>query len=164
MPTLENTILLVEDSEDDVFTLKRASKKAGIGNPLRVATDGQKAVDDLSTTADPTRRELYPIPFLVLLDLKLPYRDGFQVLEWLRHQPHLAGTVVVVLTGSDEPRDQQGAYALGARSYLVKPAGADEIRNLISSLTPLWQKTGASPIAPIGDPPTTDSSGIPAPR
>lgn len=154
----------MEDSEDDVFALKRALKKAGIGNPLRIATDGQEAVDYLGASADPTRREQNPIPFLVLLDLKLPYRDGFQVLEWLRQQPHLSHTVVVMLTGSDESRDQQRSYALGARSYLVKPATADEIKSLISSLTPLWRKTGASPIAPIGDQPTTGSSGIPAPR
>ena len=127
-------ILVVEDNEDDVFALRRAIKKAGVANPLRVVTDGQEAVDYLAATADPTRQSQHPLPFLVLLDLKLPYRDGFEVLEWIRGQPHLAQMVVVMLTGSDERRDHQRAYSLGARSYLVKPALAEDIRRLLGSL------------------------------
>jgi len=127
-------MLLVEDNDDDVFALRRAIKKAGIANPLRVATDGQQAIDYLTAAADPAQRETNPLPFLVLLDLKLPYRDGFEVLEWIRRQPHLAGVVVVMLTGSDEHRDHQRAYALGARSYLVKPATVDDITRLLNSL------------------------------
>jgi CheY-like chemotaxis protein len=135
------TILLVEDNEDDVFGLRRALKKAGVDNPLRLATDGQQAMDYLSATRNPDRGADHPIPFLVLLDLKLPYRDGFEVLEWIRNQEHLANVVVVMLTGSDERRDHQRAYALGARSYLVKPASAEDIRQLLDSLHSRWTRT-----------------------
>jgi CheY-like chemotaxis protein len=134
------TILVVEDNEDDVFALRRAIKKAGVANPLRVVTNGQEAVDYLAATSDPTRQSQHPLPFLVLLDLKLPYRDGFEVLEWIRGQPHLAQMVVVMLTGSDERRDHQRAYSLGARSYLVKPALAEDIRRLLDSLDSHGQK------------------------
>lgn len=131
-----DTILLVEDNEDDVFALRRAIKKAGINNPLRVATDGQQAIDFLTAAADPATRTQHPLPFVVLLDLKLPYRDGFEVLEWIRGQPHLSGLTVVMLTGSDERRDHQRASELGARSYLVKPASADDMKALLATLQP----------------------------
>lgn len=145
MKRISDTILLVEDSEDDVFALKRALKRAGVHNPMRIVSDGQKAIDYLAATAPGAPGEPPPLPFLVLLDLKLPYRNGFQVLEWIRSQPHLTDVVVVVLTGSDEPRDHQRAYAGGARSYLVKPAAPEEIVRLLESLHAHWLKTGPSP-------------------
>jgi CheY-like chemotaxis protein len=109
----DRLILQVEDSEDDVFMMKRVLKKAGVQNPVRVAWNGQEAVDYLMAALDPERRAGYPLPFLILLDLKLPYRDGFEVLEWIRTQPRLAEVVVVMLTGSGEARDRQRALALG---------------------------------------------------
>jgi CheY-like chemotaxis protein len=143
-----NTILVVEDSDDDVFALKRAIKKAGIGNPLQVVTDGQQAIDYLTAAADAARRAEFPLPFLVLLDLKLPYRDGFQVLEWIRGQAPLEAVVVVMLTGSDEPRDHERAHALGARSYLVKPAAGEDIKRLVDSLESSGRTSGAGPVMP----------------
>ena len=152
MNTESETILLVEDNEDDVFALRRAIKKAGVVNPLRVATNGQEAVDYLAATADPGNHVQHPLPFLVLLDLKLPYRDGFEVLEWIRTQPHLAKVVVVMLTGSDERRDHQRAYSLGARSYLVKPALAEDIKRLLESLHSPWPKMNPpEPNGPAND-------------
>ena len=127
-------ILQVEDSEDDVFMMKRVLRKAGVENPVHVAWNGQEAVDYLQAALDPEREDGHPLPFLILLDLKLPYRDGFEVLEWIRSQSRLAGTMVVMLTGSGEARDRQRAFALGARAYLVKPATVDDMRRLIASL------------------------------
>jgi CheY-like chemotaxis protein len=152
MSNVSDTVLLVEDNDDDVFALKRAVRKAGIANPLRVVTDGQQAIDYLAASAESSKREQYPLPFLVLLDLKLPYRDGFQVLEWIRSQPHFAAVAVVMLTGSDEPRDHQRSYALGARSYLVKPATAEDIKQLLGSLESFWQKSGGTPVIPLNGP------------
>ena len=145
MSTENESILLVEDNEDDVFALRRAIKKAGVTNPLRVATDGQQAIDYLTRAVAPATPSSNPPPFLVLLDLKLPYRDGFEVLEWIRAQPHLSQVVVVMLTGSDERRDHQRAYALGARSYLVKPASAEDIKRLLESLHSHWPRSTSSP-------------------
>lgn len=126
-------ILLFEDKPDDVFALQRALRKAGVTNPVHVATDGQQALDFLAPPTNPAGAAR-PFPFLVLLDLKLPYRDGFEVLQWIRQQSHLGNVSVVMLTGSDESRDHQRAYALGARSYLVKPASAEDIQSIIDSL------------------------------
>ncbi len=129
------TILQVEDSEDDVFMMKRVLMKAGVDHPLHVVWDGQEAVEYLSAALDPARRDTHPLPFLILLDLKLPYRDGFEVLEWIRRQPGLDSVQVVMLTGSGESRDRQRALALGARGYLVKPASIDDMRRLLASLS-----------------------------
>lgn len=134
MSASSRLILQVEDSEDDVFMMKRVLKKAGVENPLRVVWDGQEAMDYLSAAVDPKRRDENPLPFLVLLDLKLPYRDGFEVLEWIRKQEALREVTVAMLTGSGETRDRQRALALGARAYLVKPASIDDIRRLLGSL------------------------------
>ena len=128
------TILLVEDSEDDVFTFKRALKKAGIANPLQHAADGQAAIDALTASGDVSELQITSVPCVIFLDLKLPYRNGFQVLEWLRAQPRLKNLRVVTLTGSDEPSDRQRATSLGVHAYMVKPAAAPEILTVLGSL------------------------------
>lgn len=114
--------------------MKRVLKKAGVENPVHVAWNGQDAVDYLAAALDPGRSAGHPLPFLILLDLKLPYRDGFEVLEWIRTQPRLADVMVVMLTGSGEARDRQRALALGARAYLVKPATVDDMKRLVAML------------------------------
>lgn len=143
MSSSNRLILQVEDSEDDVFMMKRVLRKAGVENPLRVAWDGQEAVDYLIAALDPERSHENPLPFLILLDLKLPYRDGFEVLEWIRGQAGLREVTVAMLTGSGETRDRQRALALGARAYLVKPASIDDIRRLLGALEDAGEHAGS---------------------
>lgn len=134
MSDANRTILLIEDSEDDAFALHWALKKAKITYPVQVAVDGQQAVDYLAGVGKYVDREAHPIPFLVLLDLKLPYRSGLEVLVWIRQQATLAEIPVVVLSGSDEARDHDSASALGALDYLVKPATPDQLTRLIQQV------------------------------
>lgn len=141
---LSNTILLVEDDRDDVFIFKRALEAARIGNPLVVVRNGQEAVEYLSHEGAYTDQEKHPLPFVIFLDLKLPYLDGFEVLAWIRQQPVLRPIVVVVLTGSDEIRDHQKAYTLGARSYLVKPPQAEHILQFMESMKSYWGRPGST--------------------
>ena len=141
---LGKTILLVEDDRDDVFIFQRELKAARIINPVMVVRNGQEAVDYLSHEGIYTDVEKYPLPFVIFLDLKLPYLDGFEVLSWIRAQPELRSIVVVVLSGSDETRDHQKAYALGARSYLVKPPGEKEINQFFDSMTSYWGYPGGT--------------------
>ena len=103
-----------------------------------VLTTGQAAVDYLSRIREYSDEEKYPLPFIVFPDLKLPYLDGFEVLKWIRKQPALAALVVVVLSGSNETIDHQRAYTLGACSYLVKPAAAEDLRQFMDSMTSFW--------------------------
>ena len=115
------TILLVEDSEDDIFIFDRVIKKAGITGHVEVVRDGQEALDYLSGNGRFADRQKFPLPTLALVDLKLPRISGLEILQWIREQPHLETLSVVVLTSSSEDRDVIRAYQLGARSYLVKP-------------------------------------------
>jgi CheY-like chemotaxis protein len=146
-----NTILIVDDNEDDVFALRRALRKADVANPQHVVSNGQLAMDYLGGIGPYADRTNFPLPFIVFLDLKMPFRDGFDVLSWMRDQPGLSEIVVVVLSGSDEVRDHQRAYSLGARSYLVKPASAADLRQLIDSLHSRWHgTTDKSPVESAG--------------
>ena len=128
------TILLVEDNEDDVFIMKHALKQAGLANSLQVVTDGQMALDYLEGVGSYADRTRFPLPFVVFLDLKLPYLHGFEVLTWIRKQEALNSLVVIILTSSDEERDHQQASALGARFYLVKPPKPTELLGIFESL------------------------------
>jgi len=128
------TILLVEDDPNDVFLMKRALKGAAIPNPLRISEDGQQAIDYLAGTDRFADRTAFPVPNLVFLDLKLPYKSGFEVLEWIRTQPSMDSMSVVVLTSSSEEKDIKESYRLGAKSFLVKPPTPAMLSVLILSL------------------------------
>jgi CheY-like chemotaxis protein len=142
-----NTILIVDDNEDDVFAIRRALRKAEVSNPQQIVSNGQLAMDYLAGIGPYSDRTKFPLPFIVFLDLKMPFRDGFDVLTWMRDQPALSDIVVVVLTGSDEVRDHQRAYSLGARSYLVKPASAGDVQQLFLSLESRWMRASSkSPV------------------
>jgi CheY-like chemotaxis protein len=134
------TILLVEDEPSDVFLMKRALKSAQIPNPLQVARDGQEAIHYLSGVDKFADRTQFPIPSIIFLDLKLPYKNGFEVLNWIRTQPHLETTLVMVLTSSSEERDIAQSYRLGARTFLVKPPTSAMLTELMVSLKDYWLK------------------------
>jgi two-component system response regulator len=118
-------IMLVEDNENDVLFMTMAMEQAGIRNPVQVVKDGREVLDYLSGKGKNADRDQYPLPYLLLLDLKLPYVMGLEVLKWIRERPQFDSTVVVVLTSSASPRDVDEAYRLHANAYLVKPSGMD---------------------------------------
>lgn len=132
------TILLVEDNATDALMVQRAFKKAHLMNPVRVVDDGDKAVAYLGGEGDYADRDTYPLPVLLLLDLKLPRRSGLEVLEWLRRQDGLKRLPVVVLTSSGESSDVNRAYDLGANSYLVKPVDFDPLLEMVKTLGLYW--------------------------
>lgn len=134
MSDAPETILIAEDSEDDVFFLKRALKEAKIGHATQVVTDGCEAIDYLAGDGPFADRLKHPLPRLVFLDLKLPYKHGFDVLAWIRAQPSLAAMPVVILTSSSEIRDVEQAREVGADSFLVKPAASVDLRDLFQRL------------------------------
>ena len=131
------TILQVEDDENDVFFFQRAMKKAGADNPIQVATDGRQAIDYLQGTGKFSDRELFPLPSLVLLDLKLPHVMGLEVLRWIRQQPGPA-IPVVILSASGEWADISAAYQLGANAVLMKPSEAGKLDEMVRSIKDFW--------------------------
>jgi CheY-like chemotaxis protein len=138
-------VLLVEDRDDDALIVRRAFEKLGVPNPIKVVTDGDQAISYLAGTAVYADRKLYPMPGLVLLDLKMPVRDGFEVLEWIRSQPGISGLPVVVLTTTDAIKDVSRAYAAGANSFLVKPMEFEQYMGLLQTLKKFWLNLGSTP-------------------
>jgi len=132
------TILLVEDNPDDVLLIRRAFQKAGIGNPVVALDHGDDAVAYLDGTGTYSDRHRYPLPALMLLDLKLPRRSGLEVLAWVRQHEGLKRLPVVVLTSSRDEGDINQAYDLGANSYLVKPVAFDDLLRLVRSVEGYW--------------------------
>lgn len=128
-------ILLVEDSEDDLFLFRRLLTKAEITNPLQVATNGQAAIDQLADIV--AAAATASVPGIVFLDLKLPLRSGFEVLQWIGGQPLLKRTIVIVLSSSAESRDVKRAYELGADGYLVKYPGPAVFRDIVRTVATL---------------------------
>jgi CheY-like chemotaxis protein len=139
------TILLVEDNSDDVELIKYAFEKASIANPLVGVTDGDEAISFLSGKGAHTNRAQHHLPFLILLDLKLPKRSGFEVLRFIRGQSSTRHTPVVVLTSSNQREDVARSYELGANSYLVKPVRPDGLLEMVKALNTYWMKLNQAP-------------------
>lgn len=148
-------ILLAEDDPNDTLLIQRAFQKAGLGDILKTVSDGDQAVEYLRGVNEYADRARHPLPFLLLLDLKMPGTDGFEVLQWLRGQPDFKRLLVVVLTSSNLQADVDRAYDLGANSYLVKPVEFNEMVNLIQRFEAYWTEINRFP--------TTASSSNPLP-
>jgi CheY-like chemotaxis protein len=132
------TILLAEDNEDHVLLIKRAFGKANLLNPLQVVNDGREAILYLRGEGIYADRSQYPYPALLLLDLKMPNCDGFDVLQWIRDQKNLPPMRIVVLTTSDRVFDMQRAYELGAHSFLTKPVDFRDFVQLGPAIKGQW--------------------------
>jgi CheY-like chemotaxis protein len=128
---INRPILLAEDFEADALLVQRLLKKAGVANPILVVPDGGEAIAYLNNDGPFRDRQKFPLPGVLLLDLKLPNKTGFEVLEWCRTQPHLKDLFIVVLSGHYEVREVNQAYQLGAHTFLTKPANQGNILNAI---------------------------------
>ena len=131
-------ILIVEDIKTDAKLIERSMRKSKIANPLKFVTDGQQAIEYLDGKQSFSDRTEFPIPIMILLDLKLPKKDGFEVLAWIKQHESLKKIPVVVLTSSNRSPDIDRAYDLGANSYLVKPVGDDALVEMFRTLDVYW--------------------------
>lgn len=131
-------ILLAEDDENDVFLMRRALERAGVPNPLFVVRNGQEAIDYLSGKGQYAERQKFPVPGLMLLDLKMPWMDGFDVLKWLRGQPKFDRFPVVVMTSSKLQADVDQSRELGVFDYRVKPQSFDDLVRLLDDVRKCW--------------------------
>ncbi len=127
-------VLYAEDDENDVFLLERAFVRAGVSNPLQTVGDGASALRYLAGTDEFVDRTRFPLPCLALLDLNLPRKSGLEILQWIRASAEVRGLPVILLTSSHQARDIRAAYALGANGYLVKPASAEKLVELVAAL------------------------------
>ncbi|MGN6553759.1 MAG: response regulator [Verrucomicrobiota bacterium] len=124
-------ILLVEDDPDDLFLMERALLKARLSVSMHHARNGQEAMDYLQAVGPYSDRSRFPLPALMLLDLKMPFVNGFEVLLWLRQNPALHRFPVIVLTSSLEESDRQKALELGATGFFIKPPTRESLLQMI---------------------------------
>jgi CheY-like chemotaxis protein len=132
------TVLHVDDDPNDTALLQAASRKANVDFELRNVQDGEEAIAYLGGTAEFADRKAFRAPSLVLLDLKMPRANGFEILRWIRNHPSINRIPVIVLSGSELQEDIRTAYAEGADSYLVKPLGFDALVELIKNISAVW--------------------------
>ena len=138
VPRGELTVLHIDDDPNDTALLQAAARKAGVSFLLQNVEDGEQAIAYLSGAHPYNNRTLFPLPALILLDLKMPKATGFEILKWIRTHPELGELPVVVLSGSELQDDIRRAYSTGANSYLVKPLGFDALVSLVKNLNVAW--------------------------
>jgi len=131
-------LLVIEDDENDAILLRRAFDDINEDICVRFVRDGQQAFAYLAGSGQYAERTLYPVPNLIVLDLKMPGPTGFDVLRWLRAQPSYLRVPVIVLSGSMWPGDIDEAYRLGANSYLVKPARRQDLEEVVQLASTFW--------------------------
>ena len=130
----QQTILLVDDSENDLFLMRRAFKKAKCNSPLQEVRNGEQAIAYLKGDGPYGDRTKFPLPAVMLLDLNMPRGSGFDVLAWVRAQPMLKRLPVFILTASNRSEDVNRAFDLGATSFLVKPIDLEELTAMLRCL------------------------------
>lgn len=156
-PLPENVvILLVDDSDDDLLLVRVAFSKTGMKNRVISIEDPEEAISYFEGTGKYANRETYPLPGLVLLDIKMPRRDGFEILKWLRERPQFRALPVVMLTSSERLFDVTKAYELGANSYLVKPFEFENLEAMIRTLGAVWRQASQGPPGAVARPAAND--------
>ncbi len=140
------TVLLVEDDLNDIFLVKRAFKMAQIQNPLQVVTDGQEVISYLRGEGKYADREQFPLPKLIVMDIRMPRKSGFEVLQAVKGDSRVLRRIpVVIVSASESPADINRAYELGANAYMIKPMGFRAVEHLFESITHYWGLECAKP-------------------
>ncbi|MBD2431532.1 MULTISPECIES: response regulator [Fischerella] len=143
---MTNTILLIEDNPTDILLIQRAFRNEELAHiSLQIVKDGDTAVSYLSGAGEYGDRTRYPLPSIILLDLKLPRRSGHEVLAWIKQQPELKLLPVIILTSSRQKVDVNQAYELGVNSYLVKPVKFAALSEMIKSFSDYWLRINEPP-------------------
>jgi len=143
-------ILLVEDDPADANLLCRAFEKAKVLNRVIHLSSGDEALAYMAGVKEYADRSVYPLPALILLDLKLPGLTGMQLLQWKRAHENVRRIPLVVLTGDSDPQTVAAAYDLGANSYLVKRAKSSEILTLVKAIDQYWVRLNEAPLLVTG--------------
>lgn len=142
MPQLdEQTLLVIEDSDEDFAALTRVINKAQIQNPVYRCEDGEEALDFLYRQGKYQNQILIPRPSLILLDLNLPGTDGREILAELKQDGDLKTIPVVIFSTSSNPKDINACYRHGISGYIVKPMDIERLNYLVQTFLDYWFKT-----------------------
>jgi CheY-like chemotaxis protein len=138
--TQNELVLIAEDNPDDALLLRRAIEKAGIGARVKIVADGEEMLLYLQGRGAYSSRSANPLPSLMILDLKMPRKNGLEVLEWINQNPEVAVVPTIVLSASNLEKDVRAAYNLGANTYFVKPTTFEELVETMRTLEKYWRK------------------------
>ena len=141
-------ILHVDDDPNDLLLLAHACEAAKLGYRVESAADGEMAIEYLSGAGNFANRKTHPLPVLVLLDLKMPRKSGFEVLSWIRNHPKLKRMLVFIFTSSRQQEDIDHAYELGANAFLVKPVGFERLVEELKAVEH-WLNLNEKPTLPV---------------
>jgi CheY-like chemotaxis protein len=142
-------LLVAEDDDNDAILLERALRKAGERFRMIRVTNGEELITYLKGEEPYADRRLHPLPQVLLLDLKMPVKDGFDVLAWLRDCQGDSRTPAVVFSSSTLRKDVERAYELGASSYVVKSTAPDRLERMVEALYEWWAVFNALPRAAL---------------
>lgn len=135
---VRSTVLLAEDDEDDYMLTKEAFVETGMAHVLYRVKDGEELMDYLLHQGAYSDPNYAPVPALILLDLNMPKKNGYEALKEIKSNPGLRQIPIVVLTTSKQKEDVQAAYDLGANSFITKPGDFSHFVNMIKSVTQYW--------------------------
>jgi CheY-like chemotaxis protein len=125
------TILVVDDSEDDLGLMRAAFKLAKCNHPIQEVRNGEEAIAYLNGEGPYHDRSKYPLPIVMLLDLNMPKKNGYDVLTWVRSQPDFKRLAIFIMTASLLNEDVERAFYFGATSYLAKPSNLETLADMM---------------------------------
>jgi CheY-like chemotaxis protein len=131
-------VLLAEDDDNDALLMKRAFQRANNSGVLRIVRDGEEVIDYLQGKGQFSDRSKFPLPSVLIVDLKMPKKNGFEVLQWIKEHREFRRIPAVVLSSSKQERDIVKAYELHANSYLVKPSAFNELQQVADTIQAYW--------------------------
>jgi CheY-like chemotaxis protein len=146
----ERPILLVEDDHEDAHFFEETLRECGFQNPFHVVHTAEEAIKYLGAEGPYANRKNFPWPYLVVLDVHLPGRTGWEVLSWMRERPESGKSVVLILGGSGSVAEEDMAHRLGVNGYHPKPQTAPELRKLVTRIGQFWLKGPAIVEPPAG--------------
>ena len=138
-------ILLVEDEDNDIFLVQRATERGGAGHRVYPVRDGEEAIHYLRGQGMYADRQKFPLPNVILSDLKMQRMDGFEFLQWLRSHPECSVIPTIVFSSSRQESDVRQAYRFGANSYITKPSTAEELMQVLHAIYEYWSRCECPP-------------------
>ena len=130
---------MVDDSAEDQAFVRYALEKSGVGKGFVAVNDGLEAIDYLKAEGPFADRQKYPLPNMVLCDIKMPRMDGFEFLGWVKRHAGCSVIPTIVFSSSGMPDDVKKAYELGANAYIVKPTNLNELVEIIKKTCEFWE-------------------------
>ena len=156
---MSKLLLVVEDSPDDVFFLERACKRANVGFVTHWAKNVDEAIQYMKGDGVYRDRTKFPLPDVILLDLRMPGKDGFAFLEWRKQHYQWLSVPVITFTSSKLAEDMRRAYNLGSNSFISKPLADARLSQIVASLEEWWMKLNQAPQRDEETPPPAPEKG-----